>query len=138
MSESIIFNILGLSATVIGGIWILLKMSVGQYEKRVDEKFRALSEKLSAIDKVLEDVRRIELDNAKRETEMMREYVLRRDFLTHIDQQNQNSKRIYELLEQLSQRLEGKVDKADCKESCLIGLEPIRLRRASDKKPSED
>lgn len=117
----------------ISGVWALLKITVSQHEKRIDSGLSALGAKLTAadnhLDKLIDEVRRIELKQAERDATNMRDFVMSRDFNGFVEQQNANSRRIYELLEKLSAKLEGKMDRADCRSCVHVD---IPRRRKSD------
>lgn len=96
---------------IVGGGWALLKMSLAQFERRLDEKFRVL-------DAAVSDVKRIEIELLRTETRYAQQYVSKADYDKILE-------RIFALLERMEKKLDGKVD--------MTELQNCRLRNQSDK-----
>lgn len=93
-------ELIGFGLTLIGGGWTLLKLSLSQFEKRLDERFKLL-------DIAVNDVKRLELDIVRSDT---------RNAQTYVTQANHDKilERIFKVLESMDAKLAVKADAADC------------------------
>lgn len=95
-----IAELMGFGLTIVGGFWALLKLSLSQFEKRLDERFKAL-------DAAMNDVKRLELDLVRADTRNAQTYVTQ---ISH----DKILERIFKVLESMDAKLAVKADAADC------------------------
>mgnify|MGYP003395747344 CR=1 FL=1 len=93
-------ELIGFGATLISAGWILLKLSLAQFEKRLDEKFKSL-------DTAVSDVKRLELEVVRADTRNAQTYIARQEY-------NDTLKRIFDVLERMEQKLDSKANAFDC------------------------
>lgn len=93
-------EMIGLGLTLVGAGWTLLKLSLNQFEKRLDERFKLL-------DLAVNDVKRLELDIVRSDT---------RNAQTYVTQANHDKilERIFNVLESMDSKLAVKADEKDC------------------------
>lgn len=93
-------ELVGFGLVIVGGFWTLLKLSLNQFEKRLDERFKLL-------DTAVNDVKRLELDIVRSDT---------RNAQTYVTQASHDKvlERIFVVLESMDKKLSGKADAADC------------------------
>lgn len=93
-------ELMGFGLTLAGGGWTLLKLSLSQFEKRLDERFKLL-------DLAVNDVKRLELEIVRADT---------RNAQTYVTQPNHDKilERIFKVLESMEAKLDNKADAADC------------------------
>lgn len=101
-------ELIGFGLTLVGGGWTLLKLSLNQFEKRLDERFKLL-------DLAVSDVKRLELDIVRSDT---------RNAQTYMTQANHDKmlERIFKILESMDAKLSGKADAADCEHKIMRHL----------------
>lgn len=95
-----IVELIGLGLTIVGAGWTLLKLSLNQFEKRLDERFKLL-------DVAVNDVKRLELDIVRSDT---------RNAQTYVTQTNHDKilERIFNVLESMDAKLAVKANEKDC------------------------
>lgn len=95
-----IVELIGLGLTIVGAGWTLLKLSLNQFEKRLDERFKLL-------DIAVNDVKRLELDIVRSDT---------RNAQTYVTQANHDKilERIFKVLESMDAKLAVKANEKDC------------------------
>lgn len=93
-------ELVGFGMVIVGGFWTLLKLSLGQFEKRLDERFKLL-------DVAVNDVKRLELDIVRSDT---------RNAQTYVTQANHDKilERIFSVLESMDTKLSVKANEKDC------------------------
>ena len=98
-------ELVGFAVTIVGGGWTLMKMSLSQFEKRLDERFKLL-------DLAVNDVKRLELDIVRSDT---------RNAQTYVTQANHDKilERIFKVLESVDSKLDVKANSADCDHKIL-------------------
>lgn len=98
-------ELIGFGLVIIGGFWALLKLSLNQFEKRLDERFKLL-------DIAVSDVKRLELEIVRADT---------RNAHTYVTQSNHDKilERIFKVLESMDGKLAVKADAADCDNKIL-------------------
>lgn len=101
-------ELMGLGLAIVGGFWTLLKVSLNQFEKRLDERFKIL-------DHAVDDVKRLELDIVRSDT---------RNAQTYVTQANHDKilERIFKVLESMDDKLINKADASDCDDKILRHL----------------
>ena len=101
-------ELIGFAVTIVGGGWTLMKMSLSQFEKRLDERFKLL-------DMAVNDVKRLELDIVRSDT---------RNAQTYVTQANHDKilERIFKVLESMESKLDVKANSADCENKILRHL----------------
>src|SRR4030066_2406336 len=93
-------EILGFAITMVGAGWTLLKMSLSQFEKRLDERFKLL-------DVAVNDVKRLELDIVRSDTRNAQPYVTQANHDKILE-------RIFKVLESMEAKLDVKANSAYC------------------------
>lgn len=93
-------ELVSFGASLVCAGWILLKLSLSQFEKRLDEKFKAL-------DTAVSDVKRLELEVVRADTRNAQTYIARQEY-------NDALKRIFDVLERVEHKLDGKANITDC------------------------
>jgi Icc-related predicted phosphoesterase len=93
-------ELMGFAATIVGAGWTLLKISLTQFEKRLDERFKLL-------DVAVGDVKRLELDIVRSDTRNAQMYVTKSDHDRILE-------RIFKVLESMEAKLDVKANSADC------------------------
>lgn len=101
-------ELLAFSAVLIGGGWTLLKLSLNQFESRLDEKFKTL-------DMAVQDVKRLELETVRSETRNAQLYVTKADHDKILE-------RIFRVLESMDAKLSNKPDKEEVDQKILRHL----------------
>lgn len=101
-------ELLAFAATLIGGGWTLLKLSLNQFEDRLDEKFKTL-------DTAVQDVKRLELEAVRSETRNAQMYVTKADHDKILE-------RIFKVLESMDEKLSNKPDNEDIDQKILRHL----------------
>lgn len=91
---SVTQQLVGAAAALIAGGWTMLKVSLVQFEKRLDEKFKVL-------DTAVGDVKRLELELLRLDTRNAQVYITRAEHDKVLE-------RIFSLLERLDKKLDGK------------------------------
>src|SRR3990167_2781183 len=93
-------ELLGFAVTIVGGGWTLMKLTLSQFEKRLDERFKLL-------DVAVNDVKRLELDIVRSDT---------RNAQTYVTQANHDKilERIFKVLESMESKLDFKANAVDC------------------------
>lgn len=101
-------ELLSFAAILVGGGWTLLKLSLNQFESRLDEKFRAL-------DMAVQDVKRLELEVVRAET---------RNAQTYVTQASHDKilERIFKVLESMDDKMGNKADHDDVDNKILRHL----------------
>lgn len=98
-------ELLSFAAVLIGGGWALLKLSLGQFERRLDDKFKTL-------DVAVNDVKRIELELVRSDTRNAQQYVTKLE-------QEKVLERIFKVLESMDSKLANKADHEDVDQKIL-------------------
>ena len=93
--------------TGIGAIWVIVKIAFGQFERRLNEKF-------TALDGLLLDVKKLEIEQVKRDAIYANQFVHKEEFKSYADSQSRTIERVFGLLTQINDKLDRKVDKEDC------------------------
>jgi len=93
-------ELIGAGVAMVGGGWTLLKLSLNQFESRLDEKFKTL-------DAAVSDVKRLELDIVRSDTRNAQMYVTKADHDKILE-------RIFKVLESMEAKLDIKANSADC------------------------
>lgn len=93
-------ELIGFGITLVGGGWTLLKLSLNQFEKRLDERFKLL-------DTAVQDVKRLELEIVRSDTRNAQLYITR-------SEQKDVLERIFGMLNTIEHKLDAKVDARHC------------------------
>lgn len=86
--------------SIIGAGWVLLQVAFKQFERRLDDKFQAQGLRISSLEGVALDIKRLELELVKRDGS----YVSRQEY-------NLALQRIFDKLESIDEKLSKKIDR---------------------------
>lgn len=98
-------ELIAFSVALCGAGWVLLKVSLNQFEKRLDEKFKTL-------DSAVGDVKRLELELVRSDTRNAQLYMTKHDHDKVLE-------RIFTSLERMEKKLDGKADTTECEARIL-------------------
>ena len=98
----------------IGAGWTLLKITFGQFEKRLDVKFLTQSERISNIEEAAKKIQQLELDTARRDASLALHYVLREEYRVDQVEIKQNLNQIFTLLREIAGQNGNFVTKTEC------------------------
>lgn len=103
-----IAELMGFGLTIVGGFWTLLKLSLNQFERRLDERFKLL-------DLAVNDVKRLELDIVRADT---------RNAQTYVTQASHDKilERIFKVLESMDDKMSNKTNHSDVDDKILRHL----------------
>lgn len=102
-----IVSLISLVAALVAAFWTIGRMLIAQFEKRVDERFGSIANRLSGIEDEFKEIARIERDVAALRIEMMREYVRSGAF-------DRLEAKITDGFTALSVKLDNKIGKEEC------------------------
>lgn len=105
-------EVLAVLGSVVGFGWALLKLSLSQFEKRLTDKF-------SAVNGLLLDVKKLELELVKRDGHYSQMFATKDDLQRHQDKYEKTVERIFTLLTHMSEKLDSKVAHDDCERMML-------------------
>lgn len=107
--------------TIVGCGWALLQLSFKQFEKRQDEKFEALrtslneqNKKFSTVEVLALEVKKLEIEFAKRDGEYARLYINKDEFASFRTEMKQGINELFALMRAVDQKLDQKIDRAEC------------------------
>ncbi len=111
-------ELVSVAAAIVGVLWMLGKLGMGQYMKRMDEKFaasdRRIDDKFNTVDLKLKtfdplrgELARVDKDLIQVRLEMSQNYV-RHEGLTRL------TLRMEQLFKEVFDKLDNKADKAEC------------------------
>lgn len=86
-------ELIGFGITLVAGGWTLLKMSLNQFERRLDEKFKLL-------DCAVQDVKRLELEIVRTDTKNSQIYVTRQEHDKVLE-------RIFQVLDKMDKKIDA-------------------------------
>jgi hypothetical protein len=99
-----IITILG---AIVGLAWTLLKLTINQFEKRLDTKF-------SLIDSLLLDVKKLELEQLKRDNHYAEKFATKGELDSANARYEKTTERIFSLLQTINDKLDNKVSRSEC------------------------
>jgi hypothetical protein len=100
-------EIVAVLSAVIGIGWGLMKVSFAQFEKRLDTKF-------AAIDTLLLDVKKLELEQVRRDGVYAQQFASKDELRSSLDKHDKVVERIFSLLQTMSDKLDNKIGRDDC------------------------
>lgn len=111
-------ELVAVAAAIVGVLWMLGKMGMGQYLKRMDEKFAAsdrriddrfvtIDTKLKTFDPLHGELARVDKDLIQVRLEMSQNYV-RQEGIRHL------TERMETLFKEVFAKLDSKADKSEC------------------------
>lgn len=112
--ELTFIDALGLVSALIGGAWALLKMNAIQFNRGLDARFATQDDKLKHIDGLMTDIKRVELDSARRDGEYAGKFCTKEEMRVEGDRAERVSRQIFELLHRIEDKLDNKVSKSEC------------------------
>lgn len=109
--ELTFIDAVGLVVLLIGGAWALLKSNASQFNKGLDMRFAAQDEKLKHIDILMLDIKRVELETARRDSDYMGKFCTKDELRAINDRSERVSNQIFELLRRIDDKLDAKVNR---------------------------
>jgi len=111
-------QLISVAVAIVGALWALGKIGMGQYMRRMDEKFAAsdrriddrfqtVDAKLKTLDPLHDELHRIDKDVAAVRLEMATSYV-RQEGIRHLIE------RMETLFKEVFAKLDSKADKSEC------------------------
>lgn len=88
--------------TIVGAGFGLLKMTLSQFERRLDAKFSDFDNKLKAIDQLGHDIKRIELEQLKNETKYAITYATKEELMRSQERLDQTITRVFMKLDTIA------------------------------------
>jgi hypothetical protein len=104
----------GILSIAMGTGWMLLQVSFGQFEKRLDAKFESQNVRIAAIEGIATKIQAIELEAARNAASMNMHFVTREEYRIDQVEIKQSLNQIFALLRDMSTKLDSKVDRGDC------------------------
>jgi len=109
--ELTFIDAVGLVVMLIGGAWALLKSNASQFNKGLDLRFSSQDEKLKHIDILMLDIKRVELETARRDSEYIGKFCTKDELRAINDRSERVSSQIFELLRHIDDKLDTKVNR---------------------------
>lgn len=100
-------EVISILIAIVGLAWTLLKVTISQFEKRLDTKF-------SALDNLLLDVKKLEIEQLRRDNYYSEKYVTKAEMDSCQVKHDKIVERIFTLLQSMNDKLDSKVNKTDC------------------------
>lgn len=107
-------EILSILIAITGFAWALLKVTIGQFERRLDVKFDSIDKKFSALDNLVLEVKKLEIEQLRRDNQYTEKFVTKAEMDSCQVKHDKVVERIFSLLEVMNNKLDNKVNKADC------------------------
>jgi F0F1-type ATP synthase membrane subunit b/b' len=100
-------ELIAVAVVIVGALWALGKIGMGQYMKRMDDRFKEIDSKLRTFDPLHGELARVDKDLIQVRLEMATTYV-RQDGIRQL------TKRMEDLFKEVFDKLENKADKSEC------------------------
>lgn len=107
-------EILSILIAITGFAWALLKVTIGQFERRLDIKFDSIDKKFSALDGLVLEVKKLEIEQLRKDNQYTEKFVTKAEMDSCQVKHDKIVERIFKLLETMNDKLDNKVDKDDC------------------------
>lgn len=102
-------ELVSVAVAIVGVLWLLGKIGMGQYMRRMEEKFKTIDDKLKTFDPLHGELARVDKDLVQVRLEMATSYV-RQDGIRQL------TTRMEQLFKEVFDKLENKADKAECQQ----------------------
>lgn len=113
-------EILSILIAVTGFAWALLKVTISQFEKRLDVKFDSIDKKFSALDGLVLEVKKLEIEQLRRDNQYTEKFVTKAEMDSCQVKHDKIVERIFKLLESMNDKLDSKVSRTECEGKCVI------------------
>jgi len=100
-------DLIGASVAIVGALWALGKIALGQFKTILDQRFETIDSKLKTFDPLHEDFKRIDKDLIQVRLEMSQNYVRQEGI-------RQLTARMEQLFKEVFDKLDSKADKSEC------------------------
>ena len=111
-------EVISILVAITGLAWALLKVTIGQFERRLDIKFDSIDSKFSALDNLVLEVKKLELDQLRRDNLYAEKFVTKSEIESRDNKLDKTLERLYGLLSTMNDKLDNKVNKVDCEKKC--------------------
>lgn len=112
---------------LMGGAWVLLKLSAIQFKRGIDDKFTGIKDSLQAQDKKLDHIdglatkiHDVENEALRRHAEYLEKFCTKQELKDASEKTDNALQQIFNLLREIREDLHGKVSREEC-ESCRPG-----------------
>ena len=100
-------EIIAILGAIVTLAWALLKVTISQFEKRLDIKFNSL-------DSLVLEVKKLEIEQLRRDNQYTEKFVTKAEMDNCQVKHDKIVERIFKLLETMNDKLDNKVNKSDC------------------------
>lgn len=105
-------------ATVLGGTvgigWALLRMTMGQFEKRLDEKFSNQTQRMNALEVIAVEIKKMEVEQIRMEGRLNIVHATKEELSRAEEKLEKTVERVFGILQAINDKLDGKVDRDEC------------------------
>ena len=109
-------------SAIVAIAWALLKITIGQFEKRHDAKF-------GAIDTLLLDVKKLEIEQLRRDNQYSEKFATKQDLESSNNHYEKTTERIFNLLNVINDKIDTKLNKSEYDLDLLKSSCPLLLHR---------
>lgn len=120
-------EVLGILIAITTLAWTLLQMVFKQYDEKQDARHKevstqyvSLEKKVSAIDALVLEVKKLEIEQLRRDAQYSEKFVTKAEMESSQVKHDKIVERIFNLLETMNEKLDGKVNKKDCDNRCQV------------------
>ena len=106
-------------------VWALLKVTIGQFEARlvlkfdsIDGKFNSIDKKFATFDTLVLEVKKLEIEQLRRDNQYSEKFATKSEIEAGQLKHDKTVERIFALLQTMSDKLDNKVNRADCDTKC--------------------
>jgi hypothetical protein len=114
-------EVLGILVAITTLAWTLLQMVFKQYDEKQDARHKevstqyvSLEKKVSAIDALVLEVKKLEIEQLRRDAQYSEKFVTKAEMDNCQIKHDKIVERIFKLLETMNDKLDSKVNKQDC------------------------
>lgn len=118
-------EITGILIAIVGMAWALLKIVFNQFDAKQESRFQSVSarfetleKKVSAIDSLVLEVKKLEIEQLRRDNQYSEKFVTKVDSDANQVKHDKVVDRIFTLLQQMNDKLDNKMNKNDCDIKC--------------------
>jgi hypothetical protein len=104
-------EIIAILGAIVTLAWALLKVTINQFEKRLDIKFNSL-------DSLVLEVKKLEIEQLRRDNQYSEKFVTKAEMDSCQVKHDKVVERIFALLQTMSDKLDNKANKVDCDIRC--------------------
>ena len=107
-------ELLAIMTAIVGAAWGLLNISLRMFEKRLDDRFGVIGQKITVLDGLVLDIKRLEVEQVRRDGVFIQQYVHKEEFKEYMERQQKTVERIFTLLQSMNDKLDTKVSREEC------------------------